>query len=141
MIGLPGLRGRRVVPQRSADELDAMAAAGALVAAAPTLAWRRSYSPAAVGAQFYENYGWTEFAGLTGPIPSKHLACGVLLLGPQVTYPPHRHEAEEIYVPLAGTAKWRHGNESWRERPPGNVIHHARHESRSIFCLTFFLCE
>ena len=34
MIGLPGLRGRKVVPQRSADELDAMAAAGALVAAA-----------------------------------------------------------------------------------------------------------
>lgn len=34
MIGLPGLRGRKVVPRRSADELDAMAAAGALVAAA-----------------------------------------------------------------------------------------------------------
>jgi methionyl aminopeptidase len=34
MIGLPGLRGRRVIAQRSADELDAMAAAGALVAAA-----------------------------------------------------------------------------------------------------------
>src|SRR5947209_12425940 len=32
MIGLPSLRGRKVVPQRSADELDAMAAAGALVA-------------------------------------------------------------------------------------------------------------
>ncbi len=34
MIGLPGLRGRKVVAQRTADELDAMAAAGALVAAA-----------------------------------------------------------------------------------------------------------
>ena len=34
MIGLPGLRSRKVVPQRSAGELDAMAAAGALVAAA-----------------------------------------------------------------------------------------------------------
>lgn len=34
MIGLPGLRGRKTVPQRSAGELDAMAAAGALVAAA-----------------------------------------------------------------------------------------------------------
>ncbi len=34
MVSLPGLRGRKVVPQRSADELDAMAAAGALVAAA-----------------------------------------------------------------------------------------------------------
>jgi methionyl aminopeptidase len=34
VIALPGLRGRKVVAQRSADELDAMAAAGALVAAA-----------------------------------------------------------------------------------------------------------
>ena len=34
MIALPGLRNRKVVAQRSAGELDAMAAAGALVAAA-----------------------------------------------------------------------------------------------------------
>jgi methionyl aminopeptidase len=34
MIGLPGLRGRKLVAARSADELDAMAAAGAVVAAA-----------------------------------------------------------------------------------------------------------
>lgn len=34
MIALAGLRGRKVVPQRSAGELDAMAAAGAIVAAA-----------------------------------------------------------------------------------------------------------
>jgi methionyl aminopeptidase len=34
MIALPGLRNRRVVAQRSAGELDAMAAAGSLVAAA-----------------------------------------------------------------------------------------------------------
>jgi methionyl aminopeptidase len=34
MVSLPGLRSRKVVPQRTAGELDAMAAAGALVAAA-----------------------------------------------------------------------------------------------------------
>ena len=34
MISLPSLRNRKVVPQRLADELDAMAAAGALVATA-----------------------------------------------------------------------------------------------------------
>ena len=33
-MGLPGLRSRRVVPQRTPAELDAMAAAGALVASA-----------------------------------------------------------------------------------------------------------
>src|SRR3984957_5707500 len=34
MIGVPGLRNRKVVAQRSAGELDAMAAAGSLVASA-----------------------------------------------------------------------------------------------------------
>ncbi|MGE2832458.1 type I methionyl aminopeptidase [Mycobacterium sp. SMC-4] len=34
MVSLPGLRSRKVVPQRTAGELDAMAAAGSLVAAA-----------------------------------------------------------------------------------------------------------
>ncbi|MGB3482415.1 MAG: type I methionyl aminopeptidase [Mycobacterium sp.] len=34
MVSIPGLRGRKVVPQRSPGELDAMAVAGALVAAA-----------------------------------------------------------------------------------------------------------
>jgi methionyl aminopeptidase len=34
MIAIPGLRGRKIVAQRTAGELDAMAAAGALVAAA-----------------------------------------------------------------------------------------------------------
>jgi hypothetical protein len=104
----------------------------ALVEAAPSLGWRRSYSSATVGAEFYENYGWTEFAGLTGPVPSKRLACGVLLLGPHVTYPSHHHEAEEIYVPLVGTARWKHGHASWRAQPPGTVIHHARRASHAM---------
>lgn len=99
----------------------------ALVAAAASLAWRRSYTPRQVGAAFYDNYAYTEFAGLTGPIPSSQLACGVLVLGPHLLYPPHRHEAEEIYVPLSGTALWQQGNDSWREQPPGAAIHHARH--------------
>src|SRR5689334_24689469 len=44
MIGLPGLRNRKVVAQRSAGELDAMAAAGSLVASA-LLAVRQAAAP------------------------------------------------------------------------------------------------
>src|SRR3569833_4613576 len=44
MIGLPGLRNRKVVAQRSAGDLDAMAAAGSLVAAA-LLAVRQAAAP------------------------------------------------------------------------------------------------
>ncbi len=104
----------------------------ALVAAAASLAWQRSYSPALVGTPFYDNYGWTELAGLSGPTPSEHLACGLLLLGSGITYPSHRHEADEIYVPLAGTAEWKHGDDEWRERPPGSVIHHGSVEPHAM---------
>src|ERR1700719_4199331 len=44
MIGLPGLRNRKVVAQRSVGELDAMAAAGSLVASA-LLAVRQAATP------------------------------------------------------------------------------------------------
>src|SRR5919204_1903576 len=44
MIGLSGLRNRKVVAQRSAGELDAMAAAGSLVASA-LLAVRQAAAP------------------------------------------------------------------------------------------------
>jgi quercetin dioxygenase-like cupin family protein len=116
----------QVAPPFSSPFVDALAEA------APLLAWRRSYTLEEVGAEFLDNYGWTELMGLEGPNPSRNLACGVLLLGPHVTYPPHAHEAEEIYVPLAGTAAWKRGSESWDDRAPGTVIHHAPHEPHAM---------
>lgn len=104
----------------------------ALAAAAASLTWRRSYVTPDVSAQFLDNYGWTELVGLTGALAAERLACGVLLLGPHTRYPAHHHEAEEIYVPLAGSAQWQHGNRPWREQAPGSVIHHARQESHAM---------
>ena len=49
----------------------------------------------------------TELVGPLGPAPSERLACGILILGPRTLYPPHRHEAYEVYVPAdRGTAMW-----------------------------------
>ena len=117
---------RKFAPEFSRSFIDT------LVSLTASLTWQRSYSPALVGASFYDNYGWTELSGLTGPTPSEHLACGLLLLGPGVFYPPHRHEADEIYVPLSGTAEWKRGDDAWRERPPGSVIHHGSFESHAM---------
>jgi hypothetical protein len=103
-----------------------------LTGMAKSLAWRRSYSRPGVSEQFLENYGWTEFVGLTGPLAGKRVACGVLLLGPLTTYPAHHHEAEEIYVPLSGMAAWKQGGGDWREQNPGTVIHHAPQESHAM---------
>jgi hypothetical protein len=97
-----------------------------------TLAWRQSYSVNEVGAAFLDNYGWSEILGEIGPLASGRIACGFLLLGPSTHYPRHRHEAEEVYLPLSGSAAWQQGDSGWREQPPGAVIHHARDEPHAM---------
>ena len=71
-----------------------------------------------------KNYGWSEWIGQRGAFESDAIACGVLLLGPETEYPAHSHEAEELYLPLAGHAWWRMAKSDWRLRPPGQWIHH-----------------
>jgi quercetin dioxygenase-like cupin family protein len=89
------------------------------------LAWGQTYSKEDFGAEFLESYGWTEFIGLRGPIPSENMACGVLMLGPGIIYPRHRHEAEEVYIPLSGQTLWRQENQDWTVRELGRAIYHA----------------
>jgi mannose-6-phosphate isomerase-like protein (cupin superfamily) len=104
----------------------------AFVEAAPTLAWSRSFTVEDVGEKFMDNYGWTDLLGQSGSAPDERLACGVLLLGPDVHYPPHLHEAEEMYIPLSGTAQWSQGGRDWQQRSPGTMIHHLPHEVHAI---------
>jgi hypothetical protein len=111
----------------------------ALQAAAAGLAWHRSYTPAdvtagAIEARFLDRYGWCELQGprALGERYSGALACGFLLLGPDVHYPAHCHEAEELYLPLSGSAAWRRGEALWHERKPGALIHHASLEPHAM---------
>ena len=100
--------------------------------AAPSLAWRQTYTVNDLDAAFLDNYGWSEILGAAGPLVGARIACGFLLLGPSTHYPRHRHEAEEIYLPLCGTAAWQQGDAVWRERAPGTVIHHAGDEPHAM---------
>jgi hypothetical protein len=104
----------------------------AVCRAAPSLAWRQTYTARDLDAAFLDNYGWSEILGGSGPLASEHIACGFLILGPATLYPRHRHEAEEIYLPLSGTAAWQQGDAVWREQAPGTLIHHAGNEPHSM---------
>jgi hypothetical protein len=140
----PGATGRRTVAPCSLPVLrwlpevagDAPHFSAGLVAAlcraAPSLAWRQTYTANELGAEFLENYGWSEIVGQSGALASERIACGFLLLGPNTLYPRHRHEAEELYVPLAGTAAWQQGDGLWREQPPRTLIHHASEEAHAM---------
>ena len=96
-----------------------------LAALAHHIAWGQTYSVQDFGPGFLEKYGWTELIGLRGPIASDRMACGFLMLGPEIEYPRHSHEAEEVYVPLTGPTFWMRGNEDWELRTPCRPIFHA----------------
>jgi hypothetical protein len=88
------------------------------------LQWRQTYGAADFGDAFLRGYGWAEFIGLRGPVPSTQIACGVLLLAPGITYPSHAHQAEELYLPIAGVADWQKGHGDFAPVPVGQAIHH-----------------
>jgi len=96
----------------------------AIAALAGEIDWRQTYTEADFGRRFLDNYGWSEWIGERGAFISDAIACGVLLLGPDIEYPVHSHEAEELYLALAGNAWWRSGESDWRLRAPGTWIHH-----------------
>lgn len=104
----------------------------AVCRAAPSLAWRQTYTAKDLDRAFLDNYGWSEIVGAVGALQSEQIAFGFLILGPSTHYPRHRHPAEEIYVPLSGTAAWQQGDAMWREQPPGTPIHHRSEEPHAM---------
>jgi hypothetical protein len=107
---------------------------------ADALEWRQTYSPADLGAAFLDGYGFSELIGLRGPVPSQTIACGFLMLAPGILYPSHAHEAEELYVPLAGQSLWQRGDESFAARPTGTPIHHPSWLPHATKAVTALLC-
>ncbi len=99
----------------------------ALSQAAPFLCWRQTYTADDFGADFLQGYGWTILQGPGGLVEDDRLLVAVLMLGGGILYPAHRHAAEELYLPLWGTARWMagtHPDSPWVPRSPGEAIHH-----------------
>lgn len=102
--------------------------------AAGMLHWAQTYSITDFGADFLERYGWVELFGTRGHFASDEMAGGFLLLGPEVHYPDHHHEAEEIYIPLTDGSQWSKDGQPFLPRWSGEVIHHPsniRHAMRT----------
>jgi hypothetical protein len=105
-------------------------AAKALRDLTPSFRWQQNpnYRAAPPSPTFLANYGYVEICGPSGFLATPDLRLGVLVLGPHNFYPPHRHPAEEIYLPLQN-GFWQRGEDevaagSWQSRKAGSVIHH-----------------
>ncbi len=131
------------LPQLAAGaQAETAALIHSLTASTEHLFWGQTYIAEDFGADFLLNYGWTELIGLRGPIASRNIACGFLLLGPDTLYPRHSHAAEEVYVPLSAPTFWVQGDNEWVSRPSGVPIYHRpwlshgmRTESTSLLAL------
>ena len=90
-----------------------------------TRCWEQSYSTAdeAVSADMLAGYGYTEIVGKRGPFLSERIRAGVGVFATGVAYPAHRHQAEEIYVVLAGSGTFRLGGNLPERQSAGAVVH------------------
>lgn len=96
------------------------------------LRWGQTYTADDFGQSFIDNYGWLELVGTRGHFADESVACGFLVLGPNLHYPDHHHEAEEIYIPLTGGTRWRKGDDDFAYREGGEVIHHPSNISHAM---------
>lgn len=101
-----------------------------LAALGPVLVWTRNPNyRSRPNPRFLAHYGYGVVLGPADRrarplIDDASASMGLLMLGPDIVYPRHRHPAEEIYIPLAGTAWWQRGDAPWRRVKPGSAIHH-----------------
>ncbi|MEM9148147.1 MAG: dimethylsulfonioproprionate lyase family protein [Pseudomonadota bacterium] len=101
----------------------------AVIAAAPHLHWRHSYTQddPGIDASYLASSGWFNLIAPSGPFVSRSLRLSVGYWGEGLHYPHHHHGPEEIYLTLAGSAVYlSEGRAPLRGGPGATVAHHAR---------------
>jgi hypothetical protein len=89
-----------------------------------SLHFGQTYSAGDFGEEFLCQYGWIKLLGPDGYWNSDGLSSGFLILGDNIVYPQHRHQAEEVYLPISGNALWYREHDGWQDQPAGTLIHH-----------------
>lgn len=80
---------------------------------AATLGWRQSYDDSPALRSYLAGSGYVELLGQRGIFHTGDVAFGLGVIGPRCFYPPHRHPATELYLPIAGRAEWLYDNGPW----------------------------
>jgi mannose-6-phosphate isomerase-like protein (cupin superfamily) len=88
------------------------------------LHWEQSYKKeeGLVPDAMLAGYGFAEIIGRQGPFVSERIRAGIGIWGPDIVYPRHRHEAEEVYIVLAGSAEFTVGASAKHTHGVGDVI-------------------
>jgi hypothetical protein len=93
--------------------------------------WKVTYTEDEVGADFLQRYGYYELFGPTGHFHSTQLRGYVAYWGAGLNYDWHSHQAEELYLTLAGGAVFRiAGDDSFVG--PNQTRHHNSWQSHAM---------
>ena len=89
------------------------------------LRWEQSYrkEDGVVPDAMLEGYAFAEIIGEQGPFVSDRIRAGIGIWGPDIFYPRHQHQAEEIYIVLAGSAEFKIGPAEKTIYSTGEVIY------------------
>ena len=104
----------------------------AIIALAPHVEWRHTYSEAEVGADFLSRYGWFELVGPEGHFHSEQTRMTVGFWGNGLHYDWHQHRAEELYCVLSGSALFMAGNRPQRKLRAGGFQMHGSNEPHAM---------
>jgi len=88
------------------------------------LHWEQSYRRAdsLVPERMLDGYGFAEIIGLRGPLVSDRIRAGLAVWGPHIDYPQHRHQAQEAYILLSGSAQFEFAQLPPQIRRAGDVV-------------------
>lgn len=99
----------------------------------PFLKWQISASYIGVfDDHFLQNKAYTEIIGPNGLLISETCRVGFLILGPDIYYPPHNHEATELYHTLSGQGAWQQGDAVEQIKSNDIAIFHDEWESHAM---------
>jgi mannose-6-phosphate isomerase-like protein (cupin superfamily) len=100
------------------------------------LRWEQSYrkGDGLVPDAMLDAYGFAEIIGARGPFVSDRIRAGIAIWGPGVVYPRHQHQAEEIYILLSGSARFKLGDETETRYQRGDVVFVASNTPHAFCC-------
>jgi hypothetical protein len=85
-----------------------------------------NYTEANSSRAFLDGYAYAGFSGPDAPLLCEVPRGGLVLLGPGVEYPGHRHAPREVYLVLTPGSEWRLDSGDWFDVDAGDLIFHER---------------
>ena len=107
-----------------------------IIGSAKDVIWRETYKGTNIGNDFLDKFACYEIIGRDAPFASNKMRSFVIYQPPGVYYPWHQHPAEEIYVVLAGKAKFSLEKSTSRILNPGDHAFHPSNQPHALETLS-----